>query len=302
MPARLPIAPQFPEIVVSVARKTDAALWPALFAAIGSPLRLCQGLMQADQLQASFACAPRCGVLGLEPWLLHRRMGHTALLCHSLHTACCSPPSPLTPPPTPARPGSLQSASCCLVIVEQIEGSAPAQHAALQLMQAALGAAQYGLAADLLRFLVPPGEGEALVTPSSAAAAAVPGGEGAGGGAAAGAQQPQQAAAAEAAAAAPQEVPPPEQPPEQQAAGGGSWFWGLLGMGGSTGDAGQATAAAEQQQQAAAAQAQQREQERQLEQEELDAAAAGEAWRLTAQHAWKLLDSGALRWGLMQQS
>lgn len=46
--------PQFPEIVVSVARKTDAALWPALFAAVGSPLRLCQGLMRADQLQASF--------------------------------------------------------------------------------------------------------------------------------------------------------------------------------------------------------------------------------------------------------
>lgn len=45
---------QFPEIVVSVARKTDAALWPALFAAVGSPLRLCQGLMRADQLQASF--------------------------------------------------------------------------------------------------------------------------------------------------------------------------------------------------------------------------------------------------------
>lgn len=51
-----PAAPQFPEIVVSVARKTDAALWPALFAAVGSPLRLCQGLMQADQLQASAVC------------------------------------------------------------------------------------------------------------------------------------------------------------------------------------------------------------------------------------------------------
>lgn len=38
---------------MSVARKTDAALWPALFAAVGSPLRLCQGLMRADQLQAS---------------------------------------------------------------------------------------------------------------------------------------------------------------------------------------------------------------------------------------------------------
>jgi len=42
---------QFPEIVVSVARKTDAALWPALFAAVGSPRRLCQGLMESDKLQ-----------------------------------------------------------------------------------------------------------------------------------------------------------------------------------------------------------------------------------------------------------
>ena len=53
---------QFPEIVVSVARKTDAALWPALFAAVGSPGRLCQGLMQADKLQARgrrLACVGR---------------------------------------------------------------------------------------------------------------------------------------------------------------------------------------------------------------------------------------------------
>ncbi len=53
---------QFPEIVVSVARKTDAALWPALFAAVGSPLRLCQGLMRADHLQARNA--------GFAAWLL----------------------------------------------------------------------------------------------------------------------------------------------------------------------------------------------------------------------------------------
>ncbi|PRW44970.1 RAB6A-GEF complex partner 1-like isoform A [Chlorella sorokiniana] len=245
--------PQFPEIVVSVARKTDAALWPALFAAVGSPLRLCQGLMRADQLQ---------------------------------------------------------SAACCLVIVERIEGGALAQQAALQLMQAALGVGQYGLAADLLRFLVPPGEGEALLTPSSAAAAADSGAAAAGGDAAGGAQQGQQAAeaagaqAAEAAAAQVQQgaQPVPEQPKPEQPQAGGSWFWGLLGMGGSGAPAGttQAAAAAAGQQQAAAA-AQQQELEQQQEQawrqqqEEEEAAAAGDAWRLTAQHAWKLLDSGALR-------
>ena len=206
---------------------------------------------------------------------------------------------------------TLQSAACCLVIVERIEGGALAQQAALQLMQAALGVGQYGLAADLLRFLVPPGEGEALLTPSSATAAADSGAV-AGAGAAENMQEGQVQQAGEAAsqrqpaleAAAAQEQPGAEQQPgqptaEQAQAGGGSWFWGLLGMGGSssTAESSQPAAAPDAQQQAAAAQAQQLEQEQQWrqQQEEEEAAAAGDAWRLTAQHAWRLLDSGALR-------
>ena len=47
---------QFSEIVVSVARKTDAAMWPALFAAVGAPSALLEGLVEAGAL-ASAACA-----------------------------------------------------------------------------------------------------------------------------------------------------------------------------------------------------------------------------------------------------
>ncbi|PSC67405.1 Quino amine beta chain-like RIC1-like guanyl-nucleotide exchange factor [Micractinium conductrix] len=204
--------PQFPEIVVSVARKTDAALWPALFAAVGSPGRLCQGLMQADKLQ---------------------------------------------------------SAACCLVIVERIEGSAPAQAATLQLMQAALTSGQYGLAADLLRFLVPPGEADMLLDSPGVSKAAA-------------------AAAASAHPASP--LAAARQPFEQQ-------------------QATQQVAQQQQQEQGAAAAPQQQsgggaaqhtaqppaQQQQQAEQAGEDTAAASEAWRMTAQHAWKMLDAGALR-------
>lgn len=45
-----------PEIVVSVARKTDAQLWPALFQAVGPPSVLCEGLTASDVLDTA-ACA-----------------------------------------------------------------------------------------------------------------------------------------------------------------------------------------------------------------------------------------------------
>ncbi|GLC73770.1 hypothetical protein PLESTF_001417100 [Pleodorina starrii] len=45
----------FAEVVVSVARKTDAALWPPLFDAVGSPSKLLDGLVEAGEL-ASAAC------------------------------------------------------------------------------------------------------------------------------------------------------------------------------------------------------------------------------------------------------
>lgn len=104
---------QFPhsaEIVVSVARKTDAQLWPALFAAAGSPAALCEGLLSS---------------------------------------------------------GALQTAACCLLIVDRIEGAGKAHGLALRLIRSALAASSYGLAADLLRFLMPPGENELaeLVSP-----------------------------------------------------------------------------------------------------------------------------------------
>ncbi|KAL6766919.1 hypothetical protein ACKKBG_A37895 [Auxenochlorella protothecoides x Auxenochlorella symbiontica] len=42
--------------VVAVARKTDAALWPALFAAVGSPFRLAQSLLDQGAPEKAAAC------------------------------------------------------------------------------------------------------------------------------------------------------------------------------------------------------------------------------------------------------
>ena len=47
---------QYREVVVSVARKTDASMWPALFAAAGDPGELLQGLAHQGALQSA-ACS-----------------------------------------------------------------------------------------------------------------------------------------------------------------------------------------------------------------------------------------------------
>ncbi|KAK9831279.1 hypothetical protein WJX74_010194 [Apatococcus lobatus] len=98
--------PQYREVVVSVARKTDASMWPALFAAAGDPGELLKGLSQQ---------------------------------------------------------GALQSAACSLLIVDRLQGPDIAQSLALQLLQDSLAAEQYELAAELLRFLIPPQEASALM-------------------------------------------------------------------------------------------------------------------------------------------
>lgn len=69
---------QSQDIVVSVARKTDAAMWPALFLAVGVPSELLNNLVDA---------------------------------------------------------GALASAACCLLIVDRIEGSAIAHSSALRLIR-----------------------------------------------------------------------------------------------------------------------------------------------------------------------
>lgn len=48
--------PHAAELVVSVARKTDAELWPALFQAAGSPAALCDGLLRDGLLQSAACC------------------------------------------------------------------------------------------------------------------------------------------------------------------------------------------------------------------------------------------------------
>ena len=53
MPSRLM---QFQDIVVSVARKTDAAMWPALFLAVGVPSELLNNLVDAGALASAACC------------------------------------------------------------------------------------------------------------------------------------------------------------------------------------------------------------------------------------------------------
>lgn len=48
--------PLFRDIVVSVARKTDAQMWPALFAAVGSPGGLLEALLDVGALQSAACC------------------------------------------------------------------------------------------------------------------------------------------------------------------------------------------------------------------------------------------------------
>lgn len=69
---------QYREIAVSVARKTDAAFWPALFQAIGAPSEILDNLVDV---------------------------------------------------------GALDSAACCLLCVDRIEGSAAAHSRALHLIR-----------------------------------------------------------------------------------------------------------------------------------------------------------------------
>ena len=52
----LGVVTQFADVVVSVARKMDAALWPALFAAVGSPSALLEGLAQRGALTSAACC------------------------------------------------------------------------------------------------------------------------------------------------------------------------------------------------------------------------------------------------------
>ena len=48
--------PLFRDIVVSVARKTDAQMWPALFAAVGSPGGLLEAMLDVGALQSAACC------------------------------------------------------------------------------------------------------------------------------------------------------------------------------------------------------------------------------------------------------
>ena len=48
--------PVFRDVVVSVARKTDAQMWPALFAAVGSPGALLEALLDVGALQSAACC------------------------------------------------------------------------------------------------------------------------------------------------------------------------------------------------------------------------------------------------------
>ncbi|KXZ55895.1 hypothetical protein GPECTOR_2g1446 [Gonium pectorale] len=91
----------FAEVVVSVARKTDAALWPPLFDAVGSPSLLLEGLVEAGEL-ASAACflliidrlegAPAAQAQALRLMRSSLQRGQYPLCCELLRFVV--PPSP----------------------------------------------------------------------------------------------------------------------------------------------------------------------------------------------------------------
>uniref|UniRef100_A0A061S7S9 Protein ric1 n=1 Tax=Tetraselmis sp. GSL018 TaxID=582737 RepID=A0A061S7S9_9CHLO len=99
------IFPQYSDVIVSVARKTDAALWPLLFSAVGSPMKLIQRLLDAN---------------------------------------------------------ALESAACCLLCVDRLEGADKAQDLSLNIIGRALDAEQYSLALELLRFVIPPTDADSI--------------------------------------------------------------------------------------------------------------------------------------------
>lgn len=210
--------PQAAEIVVSVARKTDAQLWPALFAAAGSPAALCDGLLSN---------------------------------------------------------GTLQSAACCLLIVDYIEGSAQAHRLALKLVRAALASGSYELTADLLRFLVPPGEGELAGIVDAARSGSGGLGDGPG-------QAPVEANGGSGTASG---------------EGLASWLWSYFSgadkvvtatMTPSAQHSGEGPTAALHRAVSAASLAESEESHTEL-------TPAIHAWRAMGNHAWRLLDAGALR-------
>ncbi|GAX78137.1 hypothetical protein CEUSTIGMA_g5579.t1 [Chlamydomonas eustigma] len=97
----------YPDVVVSVARKTDAQLWPPLFSAVGPPSALLEGLLQA---------------------------------------------------------GALSSAACFLLVIDRMEGMNVSHKQAIRLINLALMRGEYGLAGDLLRFIMPPSEHEGSIS------------------------------------------------------------------------------------------------------------------------------------------
>ncbi|GBF93019.1 hypothetical protein Rsub_05630 [Raphidocelis subcapitata] len=170
----LSFPPRAFEAAVSVARKTDAALWPALFTAVGSPSALLNALLDD---------------------------------------------------------GRLMHAACSLIVVDRLEGAALAQSLALRLVAGTLRCAQYGLCAEILRFIRPPGfkargtaaaGGGAATTPPAPAAVTFGGAGGGGGGGA--------AARLRRFGCMPAYSPQPA-PAEAAAEGGSSWLGWLWGGG-----------------------------------------------------------------------
>lgn len=84
----LSFSPACWDVVVSVARKTDASLWPALFSAVGSPAALLALLLEAGALPSA-ACFLivvdrwACVGLGGIGWRVRGTMQNPAVVCHT---------------------------------------------------------------------------------------------------------------------------------------------------------------------------------------------------------------------------
>ena len=103
---------QHREVVVSVARKTDASMWPALFAAAGDPGELLKGLTRQGALQSA-ACSLLI-VDRLQGPDMAQTLALQLLQVPTLSIFPGLPPPPLHPPTPQTLPQPCLSSAICL--------------------------------------------------------------------------------------------------------------------------------------------------------------------------------------------
>jgi hypothetical protein len=121
--------------------QTDAALWPALFTAVGSPSALLQHLLDNGALMSAG-----------KDWISSQLIAPC-----TCYQPACQPTSQPTPTNRPQPTPTNRLPACFLIVVDRLEGPHLAQSLALRLIRQTLRRGQYELCAEILRFMMPPG-------------------------------------------------------------------------------------------------------------------------------------------------